>query len=442
MKKIKIWLKSLSLVQQFVGVSIITVVIFAIFDGSFFIYNVNSFIENQMFSYLHRYENNFIKADVTSTFVYSDANVKSYVYSLQRETYLSPIDAEDQRFIENVNPLENDASKIQNIDGNLYIYTVKHFSNDTFSLVSIISPSYINEYRNALENGIVGLTIRVIIGLFFLFLLWVFSIIAPLNTIKQHINKIRRGEKSELKIDRNDEIGELAEVLNEMNSEIEKSQKVKEELIQNISHDLKTPIAIIKSYSESIKDGIYPYDTLEKSVDVIIENATRLEKKVYNLNTFNRLEYLKDSDEETNMFDVVKKSILSIEAIRTDIKVKVNLDKDVMFHGAEDAWQTVVENLLDNATRYAKKKVTINLEENLLEVINDGEQMKPDRIEKLFKPYEKGNKGNFGLGLSIVKKTCDTYGYNVVGENLDKGVVFRIYSNKKKTKAKRKSKSK
>lgn len=442
MKKIKIWLKSLSLVHQFMGVSIITMIIFTVFNGSFFNYSVNSFVQNQMFSYLHRYENNYIKADRSSEFVYSDANVKSYIYSIDRGEYVSQIDEEDRLFINQIDPTINEVSDIKLIGGNNYIYTIKHFPNGSFALVSIVSQSYLEDFRNTLESGVLSLTFRVIGGLFIFFLIWVFSIIAPLNNMKQYINKIRLGEKAELKIGRNDEIGELAEVLNDMNNEIEKSQRVKEEVIQNISHDLKTPIATIKSYSESIKDGVYPYGTLEKSVDVIIDNATRLEKKVYNLNTFNRLEYLKDCDEETNMYQVVNKSILSIEAIRTDIKVKVNLDKDVIFHGSEDAWLTVVENLLDNATRYAKKKVTINLEDNLLEVMNDGEQMKSDRIEKLFKPYEKGNKGNFGLGLSIVKKTCDTYGYNVVGENMDNGVVFRIYPNKKRAKAKKKTKSK
>ena len=73
-----------------------------------------------------------------------------------------------------------------------------------------------------------------------------------------------------------------------------------------------------------------------------------------------------------------------------------------------------MENLLDNALRYAKTTVNINLEKDLLEVFNDGELMSKDRIDKLFKPYEKGTKGKFGLGLSIVKKVCDTYGYNVV----------------------------
>ena len=63
-------------------------------------------------------------------------------------------------------------------------------------------------------------------------------------------------------------------------------------------------------------------------------------------------------------------------------------------------------------------------------------------LDKLFKPYEKGNKGKFGLGLSIVKKVVETYGYNVTGENLNDGVVFRIYTTRKMKKAPKKKNSK
>lgn len=222
-----------------------------------------------------------------------------------------------------------------------------------------------------------------------------------------------------------------------MNEELSKQQRIREEMIQNISHDLKTPIATIKSYSESIKDGVYPYDTLEKSVDVIIEHADRLEKKVYSLITYNKVGYLQDNTEgdTVDMHDVIGKVILSCQVLRNDIIIDTSdVTSDVFFHGSEDAWRTVVENLLDNALRYAKTKITFTLYDDLFEIYDDGELMDKDRIEKLFKPYEKGNKGNFGLGLSIVKKVCETYGYNVVGENKTDGVVFRIYRNVNKTK--------
>ena len=90
----------------------------------------------------------------------------------------------------------------------------------------------------------------------------------------------------------------MAKALVEMKNEIDDQEKTKEEMIHNISHDLKTPIAIIKSYGESIRDGVYPYDTLDKSVDVIVENADRLSKKVQSLLFLNRLDFVMDQEKD------------------------------------------------------------------------------------------------------------------------------------------------
>jgi two-component system sensor histidine kinase CssS len=178
---------------------------------------------------------------------------------------------------------------------------------------------------------------------------------------------------------------------------------------------------------------------------VILENADRLEKKVYSLITYNKMGYLVDSNENIlnlEMAPVIQKAILSASMIRNDVVIETDLDESVYFHGDEEPWRVVIENLLDNALRYAKSKIVINLKDNLLEIFNDGETMDKDRLDKLFKPYEKGNNGKFGLGLSIVKKVTETYGYTVTGENMNDGVVFRIYTTKKMKKKPKKRKSK
>ena len=273
-------------------------------------------------------------------------------------------------------------------------------------------------------------------------MLWVVSLIHPLNLIKNYIEKTKKGEKATLSIDRKDEIGEVAEALVDMNEELSKQAKIREEMIQNISHDLKTPIATIKSYSESIKDGIYPYDTLEKSVDVIIEHADRLEKKVYSLITFNKLGYLVDELEpgdNLEMKPIVQGAILAANVLRGDIVIETELE-DIYFHGEMEPWRIVVENLLDNALRYAKSVVRITLNNDGLSIYNDGDLMDKERIEKLFKPYEKGNKGRFGLGLSIVRRVTETYGYVVVGENMNDGVIFRVIKPKVKRSKKQSAK--
>ena len=437
MKRIRIWLNGFSLIQQLIGVGLLTVLIFGVFFMTFFNKNIDGFVETQMLSYLHRYESHYISSNSVSGFMYKDTNVSSYIYSPSSNKYISSIEDENKYFLENIDPTE----KIGSGEYDDLIYSITSFDNDNYLLISIISNEYKADFKNALMSGVINFTIIFIMLLFTLFITWVFTILTPLNSIKNYIDHLRQGEDVDLNITRSDEIGEIAESLTNMNEELKKQQRIREEMIQNISHDLKTPIATIKSYSESIKDGIYPYDTLEKSVDVIIENANRLEKKAYNLNTFNKLEYLKDSDDSSLMNKVIEKAILSIEAIRNDIVVETDIKKSVEFHGAEEPWQTVVENLLDNALRYAKTKVRITLQDNFLEVFNDGDLMSKDRIEKLFKPYEKGTKGNFGLGLSIVKRICDTYGYVVVGENTHEGVVFRIYSNKPQKRKEKKKKN-
>ena len=94
------------------------------------------------------------------------------------------------------------------------------------------------------------------------------------------------------------------------------------------------------------------------------------------------------------------------------------------FVGNPDHWRVVIENIVDNATRYAKSLIKITLRKDEMIIYNDGEPIEEDKIEDLFDPYVKGVKGQFGLGLSIVAKTCDMYGYKVTARNEETGVSF------------------
>lgn len=434
MKRLRIWLNGFTLVQQYLVVSFIAILVFAVFIFQFLNINIDNFTNAQMISYLHRSQTSYLDAknmDIT----YADTNVEHFVYYSEENS--DPLSIEAAAVVNNV-----DVSEVEDIKDGIYklgndtiVYSIKNC--DKYYLISIISDVYRGEFESALVSGIMNSVVIVVSIIFLVLMLWVYSLIRPLNLIRNYIKKIKDGESAELTIKRNDEIGEVAEAVVDMNEELSHQQRIREEMIQNISHDLKTPIATIKSYSESIKDGVYPYGTLEKSVDVIIEHADRLEKKVYSLITYNKVGYLEDTQtgDTVNMSEVIKKVILSCQVLRNDIEIDTSeVNTDVYFHGDEDAWRTVVENLLDNAIRYAKSKISFTLSDNLFEIFDDGDLMDKDRIEKLFKPYEKGNKGNFGLGLSIVKKVCETYGYNVVGENKANGVVFRIYRNVYKNK--------
>ena len=59
-------------------------------------------------------------------------------------------------------------------------------------------------------------------------------------------------------------------------------------------------------------------------------------------------------------------------------------------------------------------------------IYNDGEAIDEQFLNSVFRPYEKGSKGQFGLGMSIVKKTIDFFGMNLSVRNEEGGGVSFI----------------
>ena len=445
MNRFKGWLTNLSLSQQLFVLIFFFISFFASFFFVFLTGKVDEFVSDQMYIVIDRNQdiisNMYLEnldPKIIMRFQGDDSSSMYNIFYTEQGNFSTASDK--------INEIPNLSSHISNNlrrqvlnktqiehysfdeNGNKVYYAI-NILNDDFAFATVIPHEYRMNYRDYLLSSVVNVTVLVV-GLFFIVLMiWMASLIHPLNQIRNYIEKIRLGEESELKINRNDEIGELAEAIVNMRKEILRQEKVKEEMIHNISHDLKTPIATIKSYGESIKDGIYPYDTLEKSVDVIINNAERLEKKVYSLLYLNRVDYLVSQNTGevfTDIKEVVEEVLQAVKVIRNDVEIISDLDEDVYFNGSAEPWRITIENLIDNALRYAKDTVVITLKENELSIENNGPQMSESRIQSLFKPFEKGQGGNFGIGLSIVHKVTSANGYVVTGENTSDGVIFRI----------------
>lgn len=296
-------------------------------------------------------------------------------------------------------------------------------------LISFAYSEYSNELLNSIRNELVYVLYGVIIVLAIIMFVWVATMIQPLRSIQRYINKIKQGEKGELDIMRTDEIGQVSHALVEMKKELDRQEQLKEEFMHNISHDLKTPIAVIQSYAMSMKDDIYPYGTKEASLEVILENTYRLENKVKSFLYLNRLDYINQEElilDDVNMNELITKVTNQLDVGHQMIEVVINNEK-LIFKGQEEHWRNVIENIIENAKRYYKEKIRITLDEDAISIFNDGPQIDEELIQTIFKPYTKGEKGNFGLGLSIVKKVVAMYGYKIKVENVDGGVQFVIY---------------
>ena len=209
---------------------------------------------------------------------------------------------------------------------------------------------------------------------------------------------------------------------------MKKQDDFKNEMYQNISHDFKTPIAVIKSYLEAYKDGVISSD---EAKNIIEEQINKLDTKVKSLLQLNKLEYLKEhyqnTNEEINIIELINKSVDKFKLENKNISFKINYKKDlIIYKGTIDMWESIIDNILGNFMRYAKNVIDITVTQKKIVFFNDGEPIDETIITDIFSPYKKGIKGQFGLGLSIVSKTCKLLGYNIKIENVKKGVKFIV----------------
>lgn len=245
-----------------------------------------------------------------------------------------------------------------------------------------------------------------------------------IHRLQSHILDLpRNGYKISYNDDALDEIGDLSRTIESMRVEIEESERQKQEMLQNMSHDFKTPIAVIKSYAEAQQDGM----TDEESSKIIIAQADILKHKVNRLLQYNSLEYLeKDREfEDVDMKEVIEEVVMGYK-FQTELSIELDLTENIYFKGYRENYYTVVDNIIDNAKRYAVSKIKIVLKKDRLRIYNDGEHIDEQFIKNSFKPYEKGSKGEFGLGMSIVQKTVDFFGMRLIVKNEPIGVSFII----------------
>ena len=261
-------------------------------------------------------------------------------------------------------------------------------------------------------------------------LVWANSLVNRIKRIKDKIDNINN-DKYNYKTDEryHDELYTLDKTVEDMRVYLKEQEEYKNQMYQNISHDFKTPITVMKSYIEAYEDGI---ETKKKTLQVIKEQLKKLELKVHSLLYLNKLNYIQDKKDNLNVqYDVsitINAAVDKFKMSRPDVEFVLDIDKkSTIFRGNADMWEAIIDNILNNFMRYAKKQVKITVKNNKIILYNDGDVIDEKVLNNIFTPYEKGVNGVFGLGLSIVKKTLHFLNYDISIENVKNGVKFTIY---------------
>lgn len=306
-----------------------------------------------------------------------------------------------------------------------YYYTLK---NNEITKIAISDDSYINRTKASILSAIFPLVLGtfLLIGLMLVF--WSSVVVRKIEKLKNKIDNIDNPDYNH-KVDftTDDEIRSLALAIEDMRISLINQEEYRNRMYQNISHDFKTPLTVIKSYIEAVEDGV---EDKTIALETIKEQTDKLEQKVHSLLYLNKLDYLKNSKnisrEKIDMEKIINQEVDKFKFHRKDVKFEIQIDSKSKYYGSLENWETILDNLLSNFMRYANTIIKITAKQNKIILYNDGNQIDNDFLEGIFTPFRKGIKGEFGLGLSIVKKTLNLMDYDITIKNEKKGVSFII----------------
>lgn len=325
---------------------------------------------------------------------------------------------------------KEDANKIleyiKQPKGNFTISSKKYYYVKIDDIISITDDKYI---KQVIKNTIKSIKLPIMLSILIVSIpaiIWITIIVLKILKLKEksdNIDNNRYNHKFDFYID--DELKKLNHSLENMRESFMKNEEYKNELYQNISHDFKTPLSIIKSYTEAREDNMCTY---EEYMKVIKEQSTDLERRVRSLLYLNKLDYLSNYNREIKEVDIsklVKDEIKKFKYLNREISIKYSTDNSKIY-GNYELLEGVFDNILTNSYRYANKIISITIKNGKITIYNDGEHIKEDIIDYMFTPFRKGIKGDFGLGLSIVKKSLKLINYNIYAVNEKAGVSFII----------------
>ncbi|MDP4178234.1 MAG: HAMP domain-containing sensor histidine kinase [Bacillota bacterium] len=315
--------------------------------------------------------------------------------------------------------------------GNKYLFVVssiKYGDSGNYYLVSYLP----NIEDNNLLYMVIGIGLLFIVIGFFAAKIVANYISKPLKKLEEYTLKIAHKDwKEPIIINSEDEIGRLAKSMNHMKNELKRADEEEKMFLQSISHDLKTPVMVIMSHAAAIIDGVY-IDSVEKTAQIIRDEAINLEKKIKQMLYLNTLDYVLENNEQNEdieLHELVLHIINRFEVVNSKIQWDLNMNK-VMIKGNSDKIQVAIENIVDNGLRYAKERMAVSLKKEdsfaVLEIYNDGPNIPKQHIDHIFDNLYKDKTGNFGLGLAITKKIINFYKGEIKAVNKENGVSFVI----------------
>ena len=249
-------------------------------------------------------------------------------------------------------------------------------------------------------------------------------LLKPLIELSKFISKYDITKNKEL-IKNNYWDSEIWLITDAINNLISKSKNILESqkrFIQDSSHELKTPLMQIDSNIELLEEKIEDEKILKK-LENIKKSSENINKIVSNLWFILRWEENFQNTEKIDIYKYLNNLVKWFYSIANEKNIQINIEKieDLEIENNTYFLDRLFGNLIQNAIFYNNWNSEIKIEIFKSKVIlkDNWVWIKKDELEKIFDRFYRNSDSNIynknwsWLGLTIVKKICDDFGWEI-----------------------------
>lgn len=288
------------------------------------------------------------------------------------------------------------------------MYTLVN-ANQLLEITIVEAPVNDNQYM--LYSGI----FFVVLGIFIA--LWAWPLWRDLQLLKQATKKIdSHGNIETIALENHSLVYPIALALQDLAKRIKELLNTQRELTGAVAHEFRTPLARLKfALAAQPQDQSLHWQEMNEDVD-------ELERLVQEMLSYTSVESQQPelNITEIPVFLLCEQRVKQLDCIHNHtLSISVEGEQATILADAHFA-ERALDNLLLNASRYAKEKIRINISVNselvFIDVEDDGPGIDPENYEKVFQPFFRPDasrdrkRGGAGLGLAIVKRIMHWHG--------------------------------